>query len=251
MKKLVTTPAFVSPLWMRFSLSRCAASLLLVSASLALAHPVPDVPVRADFAQDGTWTLQVEVDPRCFEPDPNVALSVLNSDLATATYTPEKREKLKAQARDYIRQVIEIVLDPPVPVNPDFQFEFTTHDNVALKAPEDIVVLTGTWKTRVPEGTTGYSIKALPAGTLSVLFQNTALGKKVDRLQILFPGETSFVLDLKTYKPRTLAPPVITDEDGGLCVTCYEATPQQTLPVVLASVATVFVFLWWKRKRAA
>lgn len=227
----------------------CLLLLLLASASLCLAHPVPDVPVRADFAQDGSWILQVEVDPRCFEPDPNVALSVLNSDLGR--YAEEKKEKLKAQARDYIRQVIEIVLDPPVPLDPAFQFEFTTHDNVPLKAPEDIVVLTGTWKTRVPEGTTGYSIKALPAGTLSVLFQNTALGNRLDRLQILFPGETSFVLDLKTYKPRTLAPPVITADDGGICVSCYEATPQQTLPVVVVSVATVFLFLWWKRKRAA
>lgn len=234
---------------MRPSLFRYIACLLLALVSPVLAHPIPDVPVRADFAQDGSWTLQVEVDPRCFEDDPNVALSVLRGDLAT--FSPERQQKLKTQAAEYIKKVVEIVLDPPVPVSPAFEFEFTTHDNAPLKTPEDVVVLTGTWKTKVPEGTTGYSIKALPAGTLSVVYHNTALGKKLDRMQILFPGEESFVLDLKTYTPRTPAPPVIVAEGDAICVDCYGAPPQQTLPVVVGAVAAVFLILWWKGRRKA
>lgn len=224
-----------------------AAACLLGLVTTTLAHPVPDVPVKADFAQDGSWTLQVEVDPRCFEEDPNVALSVTKADLAT--FSPERQQKLKTQATEYIKKVVEIVLDPPVPVTPAFEFEFTTHENAPLKTPEDVVVMTGTWKTRVPEGTTGYSIKALPAGTLSVIYHNTALGKKLDRMQILFPGEDSFVLDLKTFTPRTPAPPIITAEADAICVDCYGANTQQTLPVVVGAVALVMVILWWKGKR--
>lgn len=221
-----------------------AAAFFLGAAAPVLAHPIPDVPVKADFAQDGTWTLQVEIDPRCFEEDPNVALSVLKADLAT--FPPERQQKLKAQAAEYFKKVVAIVLDPPVPVNPAFEFEFTGQENAPLKTPEDVVVLTGTWKTKVPEGTTGYSIKALPAGTLSVVYHNTALGKKLDRTQILFPGEESFVLDLKTYTPRTPAPPVITAEADAICVDCYAANTQQTLPVVVGAVALVLLILWWK-----
>lgn len=231
------------------------AALLLAAVSQAFAHPLPDVPMRASFDEGGGWTLQVEVDPRCFEEDPNIALSVLNSDLAT--FSDERKSQLKATARDYVKRVIEIVLDPAVPVDPQFEFEFTTHENAPLKAPEDIVVLTGTWKTKIPEGTTGYSIKALPAGTLSVLYHNTALGKKLDRFQILFPGEDSYVLDLTTYKPRTKAPPPITaDESGTLSLDCplcdmASGAGGYGLPAVASVAAIVFLVMWLRKKRAS
>lgn len=227
--------------------------VLLALATPCLAHPLPDVPVRADFAQDGAWTLQVEVDPRCFEPDPNVALSVTNADLAL--FTAERKEQLKATARDYVKRVVEVVLDPAAQVNPEFIFEFTTHDNAPLKTPEDIVVLTGTWKTKVPVGTTGYSIKALPAGTLSVLYHNTALGKKLDRFQILFPGESSYVLDLKTFTPRTKAPPLITADAAPMsamdCPMCEMAAGGgYTLPAIASVVVIVLLVTWLRKKRA-
>lgn len=222
-----------------------------------LAHPIPDVPVRASFTQGNALILQVEIDPRCFEPDPNVALSVTNADLATPTYTSVKKEQLKTLAAEYIQKVVEITLEPTGPLRPVFDWQFTTHNDVPLKAPEDVVVLTGTWRTTLPGDTTGYSVSALPAGSLSILPENTAHGKKIERLQILFPGETSYVLDLKTYTPRTPPPPVIsatgpmgTVEDPSVCVTCYGVTSEQTLPVVLASVAIIIAMTWWKRTRA-
>ncbi len=227
--------------------------LFLVLVTPSVAHPLPDVPVRADFAQDGAWTLQVEVDPRCFEPDPNVALSVTNADLAL--FKAEQKEQLKATARDYVKRVVEIVLDPAAPVNPEFVFEFTTHDNAPLKTPEDVVVLTGTWKTKVPAGTMGYSIKALPTGELSVLYHNTALGKKLDRFQILFPGESSYVLDLKTFTPRTKAPPLITADASPMsamdCPMCEMATGGgYTLPAIASVVVIVLLVTWLRKKRA-
>jgi hypothetical protein len=244
---------------MKSRVSTLLYSLFWACAAPCLAHPLPDVPVRADFAQDGAWTLQVEVDPRCFEADPNVALSVTNADLALLT--PERKEQLKTTARDYVKRVVEIVLDPAAPVNPEFVFEFTTHENAPLKTPEDVVVLTGTWKTKVPAGTTGYSIKALPAGTLSVLYHNTALGKKLDRFQILFPGESSYVLDLKTFKPRTDAPPPVTadaPQDSAEvlpamdCPMCEAVSGGgYALPTVASVAGIVFLVTWLRKKRAA
>lgn len=234
----------------------CLAILMLLAlVPPCLAHPLPEVPVRAEFAQDGSWTLQVELDPRCFEPDPNIALSVTNADLALLP--PERKERFKATARDYFKRVIEIVLDPAKPMNPEFVFEFTTHENVPLKAPEDIVVLTGTWKTKVPDGTTGYSIKALPAGELSVLYHNTALGKKVERYQILFPGENSYVLDLQTFTPRTKAPPLITAPEVPPlslmdCPMCgMGAGGGYALPAIVSVAGIVFLVTWLRKKRAA
>lgn len=234
---------------------------LLALASSGLAHPLPDVAVRANFEQNGDWTLQVEIDPRSFQPDPNVAPYLTNADLGV---TPaEQQEKLKAQARDYVQKVVAVVLDPTAEVKPALAWEFTAAENAPLKLPEDPVMLTGTWHTRLPAGSTGYSIKALPAGTLSVLYHNTALGKKVERYQILFPGETSYVLDLQTFTPRTKAPPPITAESveaadavlgapDAMCALC--GTPSDgggILPTVAVVAGIVILLVWLRKKRAA
>ena len=228
--------------------------LFLLLAAPGLAHPLPDVAVRANFEQNGDWMLQIEIDPRSFEPDPNVAPYLTNADLGVTA--PEQKEKLKDKAREYIKRVLEIVLDPVVEVKPDFTWDFTTMENVPLKQPEDPVMLTGTWKGKIPDGTTGYSIKALPTGTLSLLYHNTALGKKVERYQILFPGETSYVLDLKTFTPRTKAPPPITAEASPLteldCPFCsMGAGGGYTLPAVASVVVIVLLVTWMRKKRAA
>ncbi|MCB1278020.1 hypothetical protein [Prosthecobacter sp.] len=236
-----------------FSLS-LATLLALVSPSVA--HPLPDVAVRANFEQNGDWMLQVEIDPRSFEPDPNVAPYLTNADLEVTAQ--DRRDKFKATAADYLKRVVEVVLDPAAELKPEFAWEFTGMENAPLKAPEDPVMLTGTWRGKIPEGTTGYSIKALPEGTLSVLYHNTALGKKVERYQILFPGENSYVLDLKTFKPRTEAPPPITADSvdnsaaasGDLmCPMCETgAGGSYTLPVV-ASVAGLVIIVTLLRKK--
>jgi hypothetical protein len=130
-------------------------------------------------------------------------------------------------------------------------------ENAPLKHAEDPVMLTGTWKGKIPAGTTGYSIKALQTGTLSVLYHNTALGKKLERYQILFPGETSYVLDLKTFKPRTAAPPPITAERGRRCCLmdcpmCGLGSGGRLRAASRRSVAgIVFLVTWLRKKRAA
>lgn len=229
--------------------------LVWLLAATSLAHPLPDVPVRANFEQNGDWTLQVEIDPRCFEDDPNVAPYLTNADLAV---TPaERKDKLKAQARDYIQKVVAIVLDPAADVKPDYTWEFTGAENAELKTPEDPVMLTGTWRGKIPAGTTGYSIKALETGTLSVLYHNTALGRKIERYQILFPGETSYVLDLQSYKPRTSAPPPIV-ADGGAdaamdapCAFCGSAGDSYMVPAAVSVALIVALVTWLRRKPAA
>jgi hypothetical protein len=158
------------------------------------AHPIPDIPVRATFHEGGRATIQVEVDPRCFDADPNLAPSVLKEGLGE--YTEAERQEWKTQARDYVRRAVSFHFEPLGQVTPEFTFDFTAQGGAPLEKPEDIVVITGTWETTVPAGIQGYSIRALPEGTLSVLFLNTLKDRQVERLQVLFPGETSFLLDL-------------------------------------------------------
>ncbi len=225
---------------------------LLALVSPSIAHPLPDVAVRANFEENGDWTLQMEIDPRSFEPDPNVAPYLTNADLGVTAQ--ERKDQLKTKAGEYAKRVVEVVLDPVAEVKPEFVWEFTAMENAPLKAPEDPVMLTGSWHGKIPPGTTGYSIKALPAGTLSVLYHNTALGKKVERFQILFPGENSYVLDLKTYKPRTQAPPPLTADAAvpagdPMCPLCETASGGGYMLPALASVAGIVILVTLLRKK--
>ena len=168
--------------------------MLALAPAAAWAHPIPDVPVRASFEAGGVMTLQVEVDPRCFEEDPNAALSILKKDLGY--WKKELLDSVKAKAQPFVEATLAFHLPPLGQIKPVFQWEYTAHDNVPLNHPDDIVVLTGTWTTPVPAGATGYQLKALTAGELNVVVLNRVLGQELKRIQVLFPDEESKVLDI-------------------------------------------------------
>ncbi len=161
---------------------------------LASAHAIPDIPVRSSFDASGAYTLTVEVDPRCFEADPNTTPSMLKSDLDKKT--PAEREVLLAKAKDFTHRYVEYALEPQGRIEPSYVYDFTGEAGIPLVKPEDIVVITGKWQSTVPLGCAGYRIRAMPSNTLSVLFLNTLRGKPVERMQVLFPGEESYTLNL-------------------------------------------------------
>lgn len=184
---------------------------MMLAPFIARAHPIPDIPVRASFDGAGHMTLRIEVDPRCFEADPNKAPSVLNKDLAALPAT--KINEWKAKAIAYADHAVEVKLEPVPGIKPDFHFDLTGQDNVSLQGPDDIVVLTGTWQTSLPAEAQRYGINARPEGTLSVLFFNEVKGQKLERFQVLFPGESSYQLDLKALAPIQKAAAAIVAKD--------------------------------------
>ncbi|MES2505989.1 MAG: alkaline phosphatase D family protein [Verrucomicrobiota bacterium] len=166
----------------------------LFSCLSAWAHPVPDIPVRAYFTQEGKCTLTVEVDPRCFTADPNAAPSLMQPILPTLSEARVK--ELQTRARELVKKYVEFLFEPSGPVQPDFQFEFTGHDRAPLDSEDDIVVLTGTWETQVPAGSKGWRIRATQDTPLAVVFRNYIAGVEHPKFSVLFPGETSFPFDL-------------------------------------------------------
>lgn len=178
-------------------------SLLILIVTLVarsiLAHPIPDIPVHSSFDGKAGITVRIEIDPRCFELDPNKAPSMLTKDLA-ALPGPKKGE-LKTKAEAYAARVVQFFFEPGEQVKPAFQFQFTSQENASLGKPDDIVVLTGTWSSTLPSEARTYHIKAAPEGTLSVLNFNEARGQRLERFQVLFPGETGYQLDLQTLQP--------------------------------------------------
>jgi HupE / UreJ protein len=167
-------------------------SLLL--APLARAHPVPDIPVRTFFPGDGTARVTVEVDPRCFDAEPETAPSLLPPIFATLS--AEEKAALQRKAAELVRRCVEFTLEPVGRVQPDFTFTFTARSGAPIGGEEDPVVLTGEWRTTLAAGLTGWRIRSSKESTLSVVFQNIIRGEVHPRLAVLFPGEQSFTLDL-------------------------------------------------------
>lgn len=160
----------------------------------AFAHPIPDIPVRGVFETGGAATIYVEVNPRCLDADPNTAPSLTNSIFQTLP--PERKAELRQQADALVRRSVEFYFEPIGRIQPEFTFDFTGEGHRPLANPDDVVVLMGSWKTTIAAGLTGWKIRALPETRLAVVFQNFIDGAAHPRLNVLFPGETSFTLDL-------------------------------------------------------
>ena len=225
-----------------------------VLCGLAHAHPLPEIPIHASFDGQGGLSFRTEVDPRCFEPDPNVAPSVTKADFAL---TPAAQQaQWKTQASEYIRKTVRFLLDGAPPLEPVFEWTFTTHENVPLANDDDVVVLTGTASVKLPPAATGFSIEALKDGSLSVILRNVVRGTALERFQVLFPSETSYVLDLKTWQPRTPPPAVIESKDDEPAAEPAHA-PQaysgiqndRNMLLMLSGVALVIAFFVLRAKR--
>lgn len=170
------------------------AALFLILGIVARAHPIPDIPVRTFFPGDGTVRVTVEVDPRCFETAPDTAASMLPATLGLRS--TEDKAELQRTAAELVRRCVEFTLEPVGRVQPEFTFTFTGHSGAPLVGQEDVVVLTGEWRTTLAAGLTGWHIRSTRDSTLSVVFQNIIRGQVHPRIAVLFPGEQSFTLDL-------------------------------------------------------
>jgi hypothetical protein len=93
---------------------------------------------------------------------------------------------------------VALFLEPLGQVTPTFVYDFHVQKGAdeTEDQGEEVMVISGTWETTIPAGISGYRIKALEAGNLSVQFLNEVRGQAVERMQVLFPGEQSFTLDL-------------------------------------------------------
>ena len=81
-------------------------------------------------------------------------------------------------------------------MKPVFSFDFIGLDKTELKQDTDPVMLIGLATVEIPDGATSYQVIADESGELSVIFRNMLKGEEVDRYMVLFPGESSFELDI-------------------------------------------------------
>ncbi len=162
----------------------------------AFSHPIPDIPVRSFFAGDGTATIQVEVDPRCFAPDPLHEPYLMKAVLQAMG--GGGKAQLFSRTKELIARLITLRATPDGPFQPEFDLRFTAFGDEELTArlPWDTpVVITGESKVDAShwEDFQVASRKEMP---FSVQVINMVKGER-QPLQVLFPGEESRALDLR------------------------------------------------------
>ena len=167
---------------------------LAVAVPSGLAHPIPDIPISGAFLSGGSAVLSVEVNPRCFDANPDTAASL--TKVVFESLTEERKSELVAKASALVKADVEFFLDPIGGIRPEFQFEFSGEGRRALAADEDVVVIRGEWPTQIPKGVTGWSIRSTQETKVAVVFQNVINGRPHPRVAVLFPGEKSFTMDL-------------------------------------------------------
>lgn len=171
---------------------------LAILGGSARAHPEPDIPVRSEFLKDGSCTVRIELDPRCFVAAPITEPYTVKR--ALDAMTPDRKAELQKLARDLLKTSIEFLFEPTGKVEPNFAIEFASLNAAPLKADDDPVMLICTWKTQTPAGAIGWRLKTTKAAKFAVIFRNHIEGVEQPRFSVLFPGETSFLLELTTAK---------------------------------------------------
>lgn len=160
------------------------------------AHPIPDIPVIGSFERSGSASITIEIDPRCFAEDPE-EVPFLQKDAFDKLGEQEKKE-LTDKARNLLKKSLRLRFGSGKWVFPEFRFEFLTKEHETIVLDGDIVLIRGTHERTLSPELRSYQIKAMDDAPYDLVFTNIVDGKPLRRVNVLWPGEESFILDLSS-----------------------------------------------------
>ena len=188
---------------------------LLLASSLCWGHPIPDLPVFGSFNRNGTSSILVEVDPRAFSEDPEAEPFLTAQGLADLKKS--EQNKLLDQAKELLDDSLRIRLNENDWFLPDFTYQFSSRTTPEVQEEPVVFIQAQTLLTRETNAT--YQIKAQDLAPLDLIFTNRINGVPHRRVNVLFPGEESFVLKLPSLSPP---PSKDSSEDDNLIETDSE-----------------------------
>ena len=183
----------------------------------AWAHPIPDLPVIGSFEANGSAVIMAEIDPRCFAEDPE-EVPFLQKD-AFDKLGEDGRAELLEKARNLIDKSLRIKFGQGQWTLPDFQYEFLSKEHEEIVVEGNVILIRGTLRKLLEEGVSSYQIKALEDAPYDLVFSNLLAGKPQRRVNVLWPGEESFVLDLSGLRKEDAASPSEEDENSSAAST--------------------------------
>jgi len=159
-------------------------------------HPIPDIPVIGSFERNGSASITIEVDPRCFAEDPE-EVPFLQKE-AFDKLSKKEKEELTDKARSLIQKTLRIKFGKGEWILPEFRYEFLTKEHETIVLDGKVILIRGNFETKLNEESTSYQIKSMDSAEYDLVFTNAVNGKPLKRVNVLWPGEESFVLNLSS-----------------------------------------------------
>lgn len=174
---------------------------LLSLKAIAWAHPIPDIPVRSNLEND-ILEIQIELDLRCFEQDPEAAPYLLYKDLKK--WGEISKNTAFKLAENYIDGRIQLIFSDSEDFLPTYSFSFVKLGGGVLKEDEDVVVVAAKVQRKIVKNGVTFAVKATMNNELGVEVINQINGVALPRKVSLFPGEKSYewALRLMSVKPK-------------------------------------------------
>lgn len=172
---------------------------LLISAVIVfsflkvIAHPIPDIPILGSFYTDGNASILVEIDTRSFAEDPESVPFLTQSSFNELS--SQQKEDLLRKGKVMISEALEIKFGHRDWHLPNFVFSFTEKNATEL-SEENIVVIRASHQEFLPSNSAFYQIRAKKEAAYDLVFSNLINDKPQRRVNVLFPEEESFQLDL-------------------------------------------------------
>lgn len=161
------------------------------------AHPIPDIPVIGIFEKNGSAALRIEVDPRCFAEDPE-EVPFLQKE-AFEKLDKNERKELLGKAERLIRESLVVKFGKGKWFLPDFKYDFFSKeiDNIIVEG--EVIVVHGHYSKTLEQAENSFQIKALESAGYDLVFRNIFSGTPHKRVNVLWPGEESFILDVSDF----------------------------------------------------
>ena len=171
--------------------------LLLSTFALLNGHPIPDIPVIGDFDQNGSSVITVEIDTRSFADDPEEVPML--SGPAFDKLTAEEKRDLLLEGKNLISEALLIRFDEKEWFLPDFEYDFEKKIGGNTVEESDTFIIRGYARIKLSSGSQSYQIRAKETAAYDIIFTNRLNGIPQKRVNVLFPGENSFTLDLTNF----------------------------------------------------
>jgi hypothetical protein len=171
--------------------------LLLSTFALLNGHPIPDIPVIGDFDQNGSSVITVEIDTRSFADDPE-EVPMLSGPVFNKLTAEEKKDLLLV-GKNLISEALLIRFNGKEWFLPDFDYDFEKKVGGNTVEESDTFVIRGYARIKLSSESQSYQIRAKESAAYDIIFTNRLNGIPQKRVNVLFPGENSFTLDLTNF----------------------------------------------------
>lgn len=165
--------------------------LLGVGAQAVTAHQVPNMTVEADFEENGSFEMRVNLDPRTFLSRTPSMLAPLDAAWYLEQSAEQKALSLQ-MAADMLRGQLLVKFDGQSLPLPEIEWQpLDGATNTPLREDTEEVHLLATVRGMVPTGAGDFSLSYAPSAQVSLILLVRTPVSTEPRVQVIFPGESS------------------------------------------------------------